>query len=622
LNSSPALQARGFFAFFSAVAAIEGAIEVKTPLLGEATTPLSWLCPSKASLLALARETAGQAWSQVRRDPAAVLLVLRTAARFLPSASVSYFPAVLREPCILEGALEHLHQTSTVPGEPQAGFVDWTGRDVFPILHSALACAWTAQQLAQRTGLGDAENAWAAGLLAPIGWFAAAALSLDAAKRCLTDPLLFQDPYAAQQKHWGIDHSALARRLLRRWRLPPWLSRVIEHLGLEAETACTLGADPVLLRIIQTAIALVQQNGRGLHLTCGTSLNENLIALELPAREFDSLSADLAAVISSSLITEEWQSPYGVPLLDDVLKQAAENRRLRAASILDQLEREHDQLHRALQYQRRGENERLHVLKLQALAEFAAGAAHEINNPLAVISGEAQYLLGRESEAEKQKALQTIINQTIRVDHVLVELMQFARPSQPHLQHLDLAALMREVTLALTDLALEKKVKLICPDPEQGLRAAGDARQLQTALECLLRNAIEAAPEGGWASIRVQRAGADRLEWIIEDSGVGPSPDQREHMFDPFYSGRHAGRGRGLGLPTAWRLAREHGGDVRYDPTGGGPTRFILSLPTEPAALGKTENGQRSDGLDSLRPRAHDPAKRLNGHTLPRYSEI
>jgi two-component system, NtrC family, sensor kinase len=595
---------------------------VKTPLLGEATTHLSWLCPSKASLLALARETAGQAWTQVRQDPAAVLLVLRTAARFLSSASVSNFPAVLREPCILEGALDHLGRSTAVPGQTQVGFVDWTRPDVFPILHSALACAWTAQQLAQRTGLSDAENAWAAGLLAPVGWFAAAALSLDAAKRCLTDPLLLQDPYAAQQKHWGIDHSALARRLLRRWRLPSWLSRVIEHLGLEAETACALGADPALLRIVQTAIALVQQNGRGLHLTCGTNLNENIIALELSARELDSLSADLATVISSSPVAEEWQSPHGVPLLDDVLRQAAENRRLRAASVLDQLEREHDQLHRALQYQRRGENERLHVLKLQALAEFAAGAAHEINNPLAVISGEAQYLLGRESDPENQKALQTVINQTHRVDHVLLELMQFARPSRPHIQHLDLPALMREVTLALTDLALKKQVKLICPDPEQGLRAAGDAHQLQTALECLLRNAIEAAPEGGWASIRVQRAGADRLEWIIEDSGVGPSPNQREHMFDPFYSGRHAGRGRGLGLPTAWRLAREHGGDVRLDPTSGGPTRFILSLPTEPVVLEQTKNLPSSDGADAFLPRAHDPAKRLNGHTLPRYSEI
>jgi len=68
---------------------------------------------------------------------------------------------------------------------------------------------------------------------------------------------------------------------------------------------------------------------------------------------------------------------------------------------------------------------------------------------------------------------------------------------------------------------------------------------------------------------------------VVEDSGPGPSSNQREHLFDPFYSGRLAGRGRGLGLPTAWRLAREHGGDVRFDPLPQGPTRFVLSLPRE-----------------------------------------
>jgi signal transduction histidine kinase len=69
------------------------------------------------------------------------------------------------------------------------------------------------------------------------------------------------------------------------------------------------------------------------------------------------------------------------------------------------------------------------------------------------------------------------------------------------------------------------------------------------------------------------------VDLVVEDNGTGPAPVQREHLFDPFYSGRHAGRGRGLGLPTAWRLAREHGGDVRFECRAGGPTRFVLSLP-------------------------------------------
>jgi signal transduction histidine kinase len=69
------------------------------------------------------------------------------------------------------------------------------------------------------------------------------------------------------------------------------------------------------------------------------------------------------------------------------------------------------------------------------------------------------------------------------------------------------------------------------------------------------------------------------LQIVFEDSGIGPPAGHREDLFNPFYSGREAGRGRGLGLPTAWRLAHEHGGDVAYDPVPGGPTRFVLTLP-------------------------------------------
>jgi two-component system, NtrC family, sensor kinase len=69
------------------------------------------------------------------------------------------------------------------------------------------------------------------------------------------------------------------------------------------------------------------------------------------------------------------------------------------------------------------------------------------------------------------------------------------------------------------------------------------------------------------------------FEFVVEDSGPGLSAAAREHCFDPFYCGRSAGRGRGLGLPTAWRFALQNGGDLRHEPTTAGPTRFVLSVP-------------------------------------------
>jgi signal transduction histidine kinase len=72
------------------------------------------------------------------------------------------------------------------------------------------------------------------------------------------------------------------------------------------------------------------------------------------------------------------------------------------------------------------------------------------------------------------------------------------------------------------------------------------------------------------------------VEVLIEDSGRELPPQQREHLFDPFYSGRSAGRGAGLGLPTAWSLTRQQGGDVYLSSQPGEPTRFVMRLPLPP----------------------------------------
>src|SRR5438445_2751962 len=87
---------------------IEGAIAVRVPALGEAATHLPWLSPCAASLLALARMPAAAAWSRLRHDPGAVLLVARQVARTLITPAISFFPAVLRDPAILDGAIDFL----------------------------------------------------------------------------------------------------------------------------------------------------------------------------------------------------------------------------------------------------------------------------------------------------------------------------------------------------------------------------------------------------------------------------------------------------------------------------------------------------------------------------------
>jgi two-component system NtrC family sensor kinase len=604
---------------------------VRFPALGDAATQLPWLCPCASSLLALAHQPAAAAWLDVREDPGAVLLVVRQAGRAFRSPSESSFPTLLRDPAVLQAAVRFLMETrGEPPSEPAkentfafapscnaarkpapacAGFVDWSRPGCSEVYQACLSYAGVAQRLAEISERGDPQHAWVAGLLAPLGWLAVCAIDGDEAAACLADPTFAHDPLLTQQRRWGYDHAGIGRRLARRWRLPGWLLVLVGHLGLPDEIAIPMDADPDLFHIVQLAVGLVQQRGHGLRLAVGGDLAATAKALglsfaellqsverESAGREAQSAEAQpgpamvpspeilraprpaLCASRSAPFLAR-WSSPYGIALLGDLLRLAAENVRLHESPTIEQLERERDRLHQALEKQRHGEAERLQALKLNALAEFAAGAAHEINNPLAVISGQAQYLLGHEAEPARQRALQTINGQAHRIHQLLNELMQFARPPRPQMQPVDIRGLLREVALSLSDLAAQRQVLLVCPDPDPALKLEADSRLLRTALDCLLRNAIEAAPPGGWAGVRVGSPAPDRVEFIVEDNGSGPVPSQRDHLFDPFYSGRLAGRGRGFGLPTAWRLAREHGGDVRFDRPADGPTRFILHLP-------------------------------------------
>jgi len=250
-----------------------------------------------------------------------------------------------------------------------------------------------------------------------------------------------------------------------------------------------------------------------------------------------------------------------------------------------------DELHRALEEQRAGEAERLQARKLCALAEFAAGAGHEINNPLAVISGQAQYLLGHEADPNRQRSLHKIIGQAHRINQILRDLMQFARPTPPRMETVYLPGLVREVAASLSDLAVERHVRLVCPDPEPTAALCADPGHLRTALTCLVRNAIEAAPAEGWAGIRLDASAPQQIDVVVEDNGPGLPAPLREHLFDPFYSGREAGRGRGLGLSTAWRLVKVHGGDLRFVNLPNGPTRFVMSLPYPNDCNGHHANG-------------------------------
>jgi two-component system, NtrC family, sensor kinase len=531
--------------------------------VAEAVLRRAWLPPSAVSLTALARPPLPITWSTVRDDPGAVLLLLRRPSG--DSSRPSFLTRMLA-PAILDAAVRLLD----APGEDA---VDWDAPAVRPIYQTALSLANAAREYALKTIGCDPDEAWACGLLAPLGWFGVCAADAAAAAECLADDQFAQCPARTQRRHWSLDQSALSRRLARRWHLPEWLRNVIGCLHLPAELARTFGPDPALLRCIRHAIEQTRQQGLDLGLD-GNISNKGVSTTSQPA----DAPASTAKV---------WQSPYRQPLLRDLLVLGAENRRLAEAAHSTFLEREIDQLHQAVEEQTGAEDGRLRAGKLTALAEFAAGAGHEINNPLAVISGQAQYLLAHANEwfpgetERPRKALHTIIGQTQRIHGLLRNLMQFARPPAPRPVWFDLPSMLAETASSLGDLAEQRGVRVDVGRTPDRLSVFADAEQVRTAVTCLLRNAIEAAPAESWARVGVvEPVSETTIEVAVEDGGPGPDPAHQLALFDPFYSGRAAGRGLGLGLPVAWRLARQQGGDVRLDAARtGGPTRFLLSLP-------------------------------------------
>ncbi len=541
--------------------------------LGDTAVQLPWLAPSVASLVALTRPHRPASAEIIAADPGALLLLFRNSPHDQP-------PEPFRPTRSVSSALRLAHDLLR---QSPSGVLDRGHPAVRTVLAAARACSAAARAVAEKSCQIDPECAAAAGLLAPLGWLAAAVLNPDAVAACLADEQHAVCPDAVQRRFFGTTTADLARRLGRRWDLPTWLAAVAGYLDLPASLAPTFGGDPVLVTIVQAAVALTARaETNPLAMTVGAPLDDLLARLGLDPQW--TISRGPSPIDD----TERGYNPYEAPLLSELLELAAENAGRRELHLVPRLEAEVEHLHQLLLDQRSGEADRLRGQKLTSLAEFAAGAGHEINNPLAVISGQAQYLLGLEADPERQRSLRTVVQQTQRVHQILTDLMQFARPSRPQKRAVDIRDLTHEAVGGIAELAAQGQIRIEVLMPDEPCITDGDPKQLLTALSCLVRNAVEAAGvagEGaspGWARVRVEITSVDRLRITIEDSGPGPAAGHAEHLFDPFFSGRPAGRGRGLGLPTAWRLAREHGGDVSFEPLPAGPTRFFLTLPRLP----------------------------------------
>lgn len=229
-------------------------------------------------------------------------------------------------------------------------------------------------------------------------------------------------------------------------------------------------------------------------------------------------------------------------------------------------------------------DETLQREKLESLRQFAYGASHEINNPLANISTRAQTLLREETHPERRRKLATINAQAFRAHEMISDMMLFAKPPDIAPEALDVSALVGEVFDELREMAESQGTTLVYHRDDVPLPSVADRVQLAVALKSLCTNALEAIPAGGRIEVTAmhQTNPEDGSEWLVlsvSDTGPGIPPEAHRHLFDPYYSGREAGRGLGLGLAKCWRIVTLHGGHIDVSSRAGQGATFEIHLP-------------------------------------------
>ncbi|MCL2304276.1 MAG: HAMP domain-containing histidine kinase [Planctomycetaceae bacterium] len=217
---------------------------------------------------------------------------------------------------------------------------------------------------------------------------------------------------------------------------------------------------------------------------------------------------------------------------------------------------------------------------LEALAEFAAGAGHEINNPLAIIGGHAQLLLTQIDDPRQRRSLAVIAAQVKRAYEMIADIRLFARPPKPEFVRFDLYAKIDELVEKQLPEFLPPEITLQWKHDEPSLFLESDPVQITVALLALIRNAVESLGEKGTITLEVkQDQEASPVEIRVSDDGPGIPEEIRGMIFSPFFSGRQAGRGLGFGLPKAWRIARQCGGSLELEGGESSKTCFLLRLP-------------------------------------------
>jgi signal transduction histidine kinase len=236
-----------------------------------------------------------------------------------------------------------------------------------------------------------------------------------------------------------------------------------------------------------------------------------------------------------------------------------------------------------------------HADRLKTVGQLASAVAHELGTPLNVVGGRAKLIAkGGLTHAEIDENATIIATQAERMAGIIRQLLDFARRRNLKRSTGDLRELVRRTADMLAVFARTRKVAIAVDVPPEPILLASDPG-LQQAIANVVVNGIQSMPAGGTLRVRVEpqgpdgRACATACRIVVEDEGVGISPDHVPRLFEPFFTTKDVGEGTGLGLAVAYGIVSEHGGRIDVTSTLGRGSRFAIVLPgTTP---GRTAEG-------------------------------
>jgi len=236
---------------------------------------------------------------------------------------------------------------------------------------------------------------------------------------------------------------------------------------------------------------------------------------------------------------------------------------------------------RDLTEQRRFELQILESQKLAALGVMARGIAHEIRTPLAVCSSAAQFLAEEDITAEFRRNCAEKVHSGIqKASTIIASLLRFAHPTMDmEKAPVDLLNVVKEAVSLVENQAKVHAVEVHTHFPPEPCQILAGASLMEQVVINLLLNAIKAMPNGGTIDIIAEQTDGEVL-LRVTDTGEGISQEDRDKIFDPFYTTAPPGKGTGLGLSICYSIVDQHGGSISVDSQRGKGSTFTVKLPS------------------------------------------